>query len=59
MLSAPKYLLSSPDANGNKIDLDYCRECGLHSPTTSSNEIDFCAVCLERPCTVAAEGTGF
>ncbi|CAL5185282.1 unnamed protein product [Lathyrus oleraceus] len=37
--------------------LNIARECGLQSPTTtSSNEIDFCAVCLEKPCSVAAEG---
>ncbi|XP_057446261.1 E3 ubiquitin-protein ligase XBAT33-like isoform X2 [Lotus japonicus] len=38
--------------------LNIARECGLQSSTTSSNEIDFCAVCLERPCSVAAEGCG-
>ncbi|KAL5080980.1 hypothetical protein RYX36_009401 [Vicia faba] len=36
--------------------LNIARECGLQPPTTSSNEIDFCAVCLEKPCSVAAEG---
>ncbi|MED6180919.1 E3 ubiquitin-protein ligase xbat33 [Stylosanthes scabra] len=32
------------------------RESGLQSSPTISDEIDFCAVCLERPCSVAAEG---
>ncbi|KAM7494507.1 hypothetical protein LguiB_029116 [Lonicera macranthoides] len=35
--------------------LNIARECGLQS-STSSDDIDICAVCLERPCTVAAEG---
>ncbi|TKY45135.1 E3 ubiquitin-protein ligase XBAT33 [Spatholobus suberectus] len=38
--------------------LNIARECGLQSTTTSSNEIDVCAVCLERQCSVAAEGCG-
>ncbi|XP_045799402.1 E3 ubiquitin-protein ligase XBAT33-like [Trifolium pratense] len=38
--------------------LNIAREFGLQSSTTSSDEIDFCAVCLERPCSVAAEGCG-
>ncbi|BAT94187.1 E3 ubiquitin-protein [Vigna angularis] len=38
--------------------LNIAREYGLQSSTTSSDEIDFCAVCLERPCSVAAEGCG-
>lgn len=41
------------------IGLNNCRECGLQSTTTSSNEVDACAVCLERQCSVAAEGTEF
>lgn len=41
------------------IGLNNCRECGLQSTTTSSNEVDVCAVCLERQCSVAAEGTEF
>ncbi|XP_072074179.1 E3 ubiquitin-protein ligase XBAT33 isoform X1 [Arachis hypogaea] len=36
--------------------LNIARESGLQSSPTSSDEIDFCAVCLERPCSVAAEG---
>ncbi|RDX71835.1 E3 ubiquitin-protein ligase XBAT33, partial [Mucuna pruriens] len=38
--------------------LNIAREYGLQSSTTCSDEIDFCAVCLERPCSVAAEGCG-
>ncbi|KHM99147.1 E3 ubiquitin-protein ligase XBAT33 [Glycine soja] len=38
--------------------LNIARECGLQSTTTSSNEVDACAVCLERQCSVAAEGCG-
>ncbi|KAG4907881.1 hypothetical protein JHK84_056405 [Glycine max] len=38
--------------------LNIAREYGLQSSTASSDEIDFCAVCLERPCSVAAEGCG-
>ncbi|KAL9317546.1 hypothetical protein ACSQ67_014063 [Phaseolus vulgaris] len=38
--------------------LNIAREYGLQSSTGSSDEIDFCAVCLERPCSVAAEGCG-
>eukprot|EP00256_Glycine_max_P052494 XP_014618843.1 E3 ubiquitin-protein ligase XBAT33 isoform X1 [Glycine max] len=38
--------------------LNIAREYGLQSSPTSSDEIDFCAVCLERPCSVAAEGCG-
>ncbi|CAL0320462.1 unnamed protein product [Lupinus luteus] len=40
--------------------LNIAREYGLQSSatTTSSHDIDFCAVCLERPCSVAAEGCG-
>ncbi|CAK9136796.1 unnamed protein product [Ilex paraguariensis] len=34
------------------------RECGLQCSATCSNDADTCAVCLERPCTVAAEGCG-
>ncbi|WRX19326.1 Ankyrin repeat - like 6 [Theobroma cacao] len=34
------------------------RECGLQSSTTSSDDADTCAVCLERACSVAAEGCG-
>ncbi|KAE8663271.1 E3 ubiquitin-protein ligase XBAT33 [Hibiscus syriacus] len=36
--------------------LNIARECGLQSPTISSDDADTCAVCLERPCSVAAEG---
>ncbi|KAL9409630.1 hypothetical protein AB3S75_047946 [Citrus x aurantiifolia] len=37
--------------------LNVARECGLLSSTTSSSDdADTCAVCLERACTVAAEG---
>ncbi|KAJ7969994.1 E3 ubiquitin-protein ligase XBAT33-like [Quillaja saponaria] len=36
--------------------LNIARECGLQSSATSSDEIDLCAVCLEKECSVAAEG---
>ncbi|KAK4350824.1 hypothetical protein RND71_030137 [Anisodus tanguticus] len=36
----------------------FCRECGLQSSATSSDDSDTCAVCLERACSVAAEGCG-
>lgn len=32
-----------------------CRECGLQS-SAASDDSDTCAVCLEKACTVAAEG---
>ncbi|XP_043687474.1 E3 ubiquitin-protein ligase XBAT33-like [Telopea speciosissima] len=38
--------------------LNIARECGLQSSATSSDENDTCAVCLERVCSVAAEGCG-
>ncbi|CAL0328628.1 unnamed protein product [Lupinus luteus] len=38
--------------------LNIAREFRLQSSTTSSNGIEFCAVCLETPCSVAAEGCG-
>ncbi|XP_031383451.1 E3 ubiquitin-protein ligase XBAT33 isoform X1 [Punica granatum] len=37
--------------------LNIARECGLQS-STASEETDTCAVCLERACSVAAEGCG-
>ncbi|KAK4283156.1 hypothetical protein QN277_000140 [Acacia crassicarpa] len=38
--------------------LNIARECGLQSSSPSPQETDFCAICLERPCSVAAEGCG-
>ncbi|GMY07111.1 E3 ubiquitin-protein ligase XBAT33 [Fagus crenata] len=38
--------------------LNIAREFGLHSSTTSPDDADVCAVCLERACSVAAEGCG-
>ncbi|QCD94942.1 zinc finger protein [Vigna unguiculata] len=38
--------------------LNIARDCGLQSTATSSSEVDVCAVCLERSCSVAAEGCG-
>ncbi|XP_042448500.1 E3 ubiquitin-protein ligase XBAT33-like isoform X1 [Zingiber officinale] len=38
--------------------LQIARINGLHSSTSSCAESDLCAVCLERTCTVAAEGCG-
>ncbi|KAL7003322.1 E3 ubiquitin-protein ligase xbat33 [Sarracenia purpurea var. burkii] len=37
--------------------LNIARECGLQS-STCSDDAEICAVCLERACTVAAEGCG-
>ncbi|PPR89216.1 hypothetical protein GOBAR_AA31458 [Gossypium barbadense] len=37
--------------------LNIARECGLQSSTTSSDDVDTCAVCLERACSVAAEAS--
>ncbi|GAU50774.1 hypothetical protein TSUD_291020 [Trifolium subterraneum] len=62
LLSPSSDAVVSPFPTSNYLSLplmsvlNIARECGLHSSTTSSNEIDFCAVCLERPCSVAAEG---
>nr|GEW28752.1 E3 ubiquitin-protein ligase XBAT33 [Tanacetum cinerariifolium] len=39
-----------------RIVLNIARECGLQSSATLSDDTDICAVCLERTCTVAAEG---
>lgn len=37
--------------------LNIARECGsLHSLSTSADDSDLCAICLERTCSVAAEG---
>ncbi|KAK2653806.1 hypothetical protein Ddye_013662 [Dipteronia dyeriana] len=36
--------------------LNVAREFGLQSSTASSDDADTCAVCLERACSVAAEG---
>lgn len=38
--------------------LNIARDSGLQSSTTSSDDMDICAVCLERACSVAAEGCG-
>ncbi|KAH7537991.1 hypothetical protein FEM48_Zijuj03G0151900 [Ziziphus jujuba var. spinosa] len=38
--------------------LNIARECGFKSMTTLSDDSDICAVCLERACSVAAEGCG-
>ncbi|KAM0945408.1 putative transcription factor C2H2 family [Dioscorea sansibarensis] len=38
--------------------LNIARDTGLQSSTVTSDDSDFCAVCLERACTVAAEGCG-
>lgn len=39
--------------------LNIARECGvLHSLSTSVDDSDLCAICLERTCAVAAEGCG-
>lgn len=37
--------------------LNIARDCGLHS-SVMSDDTDTCAVCLERACTVSAEGCG-
>eukprot|EP00262_Sarcandra_glabra_P001580 TRINITY_DN11714_c0_g1_i4.p1 TRINITY_DN11714_c0_g1~~TRINITY_DN11714_c0_g1_i4.p1 ORF type:complete len:496 (+),score=42.80 TRINITY_DN11714_c0_g1_i4:441-1928(+) len=36
--------------------LNIGRDCGLQSSSASPDDSDICAVCLERACTVAAEG---
>ena len=43
------------------IDFFYmlCREFGLQHTVSSVDESDLCAVCLERSCSVAAEGGGY
>ncbi|MCL7048431.1 hypothetical protein MKW94_023547 [Papaver nudicaule] len=38
--------------------LNIARECGLQSSSASADDSDVCAVCLEKACTVAAEGCG-
>lgn len=38
--------------------LNIARECGLRPLSTSSDDNDLCAICLERTCSVAAEGCG-
>ncbi|CAA2984451.1 E3 ubiquitin- ligase XBAT33 [Olea europaea subsp. europaea] len=38
--------------------LNIAREYGLLSSATNSDEAEICAVCLERACTLAAEGCG-
>lgn len=38
--------------------LNIARDCGLQSSGTSPDDSDTCAVCLERACSVAAEGCG-
>ncbi|XP_052186257.1 E3 ubiquitin-protein ligase XBAT33 [Diospyros lotus] len=38
--------------------LNIARECGLQCSTTCSDDAEICAVCLERACTIAAEGCG-
>lgn len=38
--------------------LNIARECGLQMSATPSDDGDACAVCLERACSVAAEGCG-
>lgn len=41
------------------IGIHCCREYGLQSSATPSDDADTCAVCLERTCSVAAEGPLF
>lgn len=36
--------------------INIARECGLQSLSTSFDDSDLCAICLERTCSVAAEG---
>ncbi|CAI9092183.1 OLC1v1027365C1 [Oldenlandia corymbosa var. corymbosa] len=50
----PSYHLSLPLLSV----LNIARECGLHPSATPSDDADTCAVCLERTCSVAAEGCG-
>ncbi|KAH0455565.1 hypothetical protein IEQ34_015597 [Dendrobium chrysotoxum] len=54
-LFAPSSYLSLPLMS----ILNIARECGgLHSLSTSADDSDLCAICLERTCYVAAEGCG-
>ncbi|KAM7504728.1 hypothetical protein LguiB_003632 [Lonicera macranthoides] len=55
-LAIPVFPLSSYLSLPLMSVLNIARECGLQSPATSSDDTDICAVCLERSCTVAAEG---
>lgn len=34
----------------------YCRDYGLQPSASASDDAEICAVCLERACTIAAEG---
>ncbi|XP_014516279.1 E3 ubiquitin-protein ligase XBAT33-like isoform X2 [Vigna radiata var. radiata] len=55
-------ILTFPSSNYLSLPLmsvlNIARDCGLQSAATSSSEVDVCAVCLERSCSVAAEGCG-
>lgn len=35
---------------------DCCRDYGLQPSCSASDDAEICAVCLERPCAIAAEG---
>lgn len=48
------YLL--PYWNLYRFSLCICREFGLLHTVASVDDSDLCAVCLERSCSVAAEG---
>lgn len=49
------YILGTLSAWFDRI-MNICRECGLQSSAASADDSDICAVCLERGCSVAAEG---
>ncbi|KAK1306004.1 E3 ubiquitin-protein ligase XBAT33 [Acorus calamus] len=62
-LLAPDSDLSLPTFHPSKFlslplmsILNIARDCGLQSSAMSSDDNDLCAVCLERTCTVSAEG---
>lgn len=38
---------------------DCCRDYGLQPSGSASDDAEMCAVCLERPCAIAAEGALF
>ncbi|KAF5743553.1 E3 ubiquitin-protein ligase XBAT33 [Tripterygium wilfordii] len=54
----PRFPLSNHLALPLLSALNIAREYGIQSSTSSTEDSDTCAVCLERECNVAAEGCG-
>ncbi|XP_038686788.1 E3 ubiquitin-protein ligase XBAT33-like isoform X2 [Tripterygium wilfordii] len=54
----PRFPLSNHLALPLLSALNIAREYGMQSSTSSTDDSDTCAVCLERECNVAAEGCG-